>query len=160
LRILHNSKFSRHTKVFCRELYIVSNNKNNQEIPMDNLRRRFFMAVTHCTGESAVKPRLAYAWIEHLDAIDTEQLPVTIQKEFESLRTAMYKDIPMSGEHIARASVRKMSQKQAAEHTRRIAEISREILTQQFAETISEAEARVNPASDASYTRQTDTMLN
>jgi hypothetical protein len=127
---------------------------------MDILRRRFYMAVTRCTGEHAVKPRLAEAWIEHLDTIKTEQLPEYVQNDFKILRVAMYAHAPMSGEHTARASVRKMSQKQAAAHTLRIADIFRELMNVQFAETIRAAEAQVNPTAEAGFSPQTETLLN
>lgn len=127
---------------------------------MDILRRRFFMAVTRCTGEHAIKPRLADAWIEHLDLIDADSLPPRLQQEFRRLRAAMYKELPMPGEHTARASIRKMSQKQAAGYTQRITDLFRELMTEQFSEQISKAEQQVNPAAEATYSPPTETMLN
>ena len=74
---------------------------------MDNLLRRFFEAVSLCTGERAIKPRLADAWVQHLDAVDPGRLPAGLRVQFRQLRTAMYREQPMPGEHAARASVRK-----------------------------------------------------
>ena len=127
---------------------------------MDILRHRFYMAVTRCTGEHAVKSRLAEAWIEHLDTIETEQLPEYVRNEFKILRGAMYAHAPMSGEHTARASVRKMSQKQAAANTHRITHIFRELMNVQFSETIRAAESQVNPTAEAAFSPQTETLLN
>jgi hypothetical protein len=94
---------------------------------MDVLSNRFFLAITLCTGDGAIKPRLSQAWIEQLDEISPAELPSSIRKDFLHLRKAMYAEIPLANEHAAQASIRKLSVKQAVEHTRVITAMFREL---------------------------------
>lgn len=82
---------------------------------MRELCNRFFLAITLCTGEQSVKPRLAQAWIEQLDAVDPSSLPSSVRDDFQLLRDTMYAESPLPEEHAAHASVRKMSARQAAD---------------------------------------------
>ena len=129
---------------------------------MDKLLRRFFEAVSLCTGAQAIKPRLADAWVQHLDAIDPGKLPPGLRVKFRQLRTAMYREQPMPGEHVARASVRKMSQKQAAEHTRTIAAIYSELTRIQFENQspVTQPASQGTTASDSDYDAGNETLLN
>ena len=94
---------------------------------MHALSNRFFLAITLCTGDGAIKPRLSQAWIEQLDEISPAELPPSLANDFLNLRKAMYAETPLANEHAAQASIRKMSVKQAVEHTRIIAVIFREL---------------------------------
>jgi hypothetical protein len=94
---------------------------------MNALSNRFFLAITLCTGDGAIKPRLSQAWIEQLDEISPDELPSSLAKDFLHLRKAMYAEIPLANEHAAQASIRKMSVKQAVEHTRIITVMFREL---------------------------------
>jgi len=57
---------------------------------MNTLSNRFFQAITLCSGDRAIKPRLTQAWTEQLDEISPAELPGSIRKEFLRLRKAMY----------------------------------------------------------------------
>ena len=96
---------------------------------MNALSNRFFLAITLCTGDGAIKPRLSRAWIEQLDEISPAELPSSLAKDFLHLRKAMYAEIPLANEHAAQASIRKLSVKQAVEHTRIIAVMFRELVS-------------------------------
>ena len=90
---------------------------------MTEITRQFFQALSVCVGDESIKFRLACAWETYLDKIDCEDLPQPVPAEINQLREAMYKEKPGGGEHPARASVRKMSARDAAECTRTIASI-------------------------------------
>jgi hypothetical protein len=96
---------------------------------MKPLSKRFFLAITLCTGDQAIKSRLAQAWIDQLDKINPAELPCSIRKDFVTLRKAMYAETPLPTEHAAQASIRKMSVKQAVEHARTITGIFRDLVS-------------------------------
>jgi hypothetical protein len=96
---------------------------------MNALSNRFFLAITLCTSDRAIKPRLAQAWIEQLDEITPAELPSSIRKDFIQLRKCMYAETPLANEHAAQASIRKISVKQAVEHARVITAMFRELAT-------------------------------
>lgn len=90
---------------------------------MTKLTQQFFNALSICVGEQPVKRRLASAWVTHLDGINSQELPQVVRREFHKLRAAMYTELPRPGEHAADASVRKMSARSAAYHSRTIVSI-------------------------------------
>jgi hypothetical protein len=96
---------------------------------MKPLSNRFFIAITLCAGDQAIKSRLAQAWLEQLDEINPAELPRSIRKDFINLRKAMYMETPLRTEHAAQASIRKMSVKQGVEHARTITAIFRDLVS-------------------------------
>jgi len=95
---------------------------------MLKLSDRFFRALCLCAGDKDVKTRLADAWVNYLDDLTSAHLPDAAQHEFTRIHVAMHGVDAMPEEHPARAAVRKMSAAQAADCTRGIAAIFRELV--------------------------------
>ena len=66
----------------------------------------------------SVKDRLADAYATHLIQVDVEDLPESLRDDFECLCQAMRREQPLPRESAIRASVRKMSNEEAARHAR------------------------------------------
>jgi hypothetical protein len=95
---------------------------------MTSIIDRFLAAVHCCSNPEPVKNRLAQAWLECLDPIDTSELPEEIRPDFIGLRSAMYDRKPLSFENAPLASVRKMSMAEAAAHIKAIVTLYTELL--------------------------------
>lgn len=94
---------------------------------MRQISDRFLAAVKRCVGPDPVKQRLYDAWTHELEDIGISELPRQLRAEFRVLRRAMNTAQPQPHESAARASVRKMSAKQAARHTTRILQLSQDL---------------------------------
>jgi hypothetical protein len=103
-------------------------NNKNKGLLMTSITDRFLAAVHCCSSSESVKTRLAQAWLEYLDPIDTRELPEEIRKDFIGLRSAMYDRKPLSFENAPLASVRKMSTAEAAAHIKAIVTLYTELL--------------------------------
>ncbi len=82
---------------------------------MTNHVDRFFAAVTVLAGDGPVKQRLIRAYTDNLADIDEDELPVALKERFAEARRRMHSVAPLNGEGPIRASVRKMSTKEASE---------------------------------------------
>ncbi|MBK9253179.1 MAG: hypothetical protein IPM70_15510 [Proteobacteria bacterium] len=87
-----------------------------QEISMDNLLELLQQATVTLSQGGAIKDRLAEAYAAYLIQIDSEDLPENLRAEFNALCTAMRRERPQPRESAIRASVRKMSNDEAARH--------------------------------------------
>jgi hypothetical protein len=67
-------------------------------------------------SDGSIKDRLAVAYAAHLQHLDLEQLPAEQRISFDALRAAMNRALPLPRESMVRASVRKMSNEEAAQH--------------------------------------------
>lgn len=90
---------------------------------MEFLTSRFLAAVSICSGELAIKQRLARAWMEYLDDINADDLPQSQRQAFVELRDAMYARKPLPDESAPCASIRKMSTQQVVSYTNLIVAI-------------------------------------
>ncbi len=70
---------------------------------------KFHSATVELAGAGPIKRRLFGAYVNHLAAIDSEQLPKEIRDDFSSFTRAMRSVRPLPGEDAVRATVRKMS---------------------------------------------------
>ena len=127
---------------------------------MQQLYNRFVQAITLCTGDRAIKPRLAQAWIEQLDDINPSKLPRPIRKDFERLRSAMYVETPLSDEHAAQASVRKMSTRQAAAHAATIVSMFRDLVSINNVSAQITRRSEPGEKADISYEHDNSQLLN
>ncbi len=127
---------------------------------MQQLCNRFFQAITLCTGDRAIKPRLAQAWIEQLDDISPSKIPRSIRKDFEYLRSAMYVETPLANEHAAQASVRKMSAQEAAAHTATIVSMFRALVSVNNVSAKITRRPKLGGKADISYERDDSQLLN
>jgi len=90
---------------------------------MDNLLDLLQQAAVTLSQDGAIKDRLAEAYASHLIQIDSEDLPEQLRSEFESLCAAMRRERPLPRETAIRASVRKMSNEEAARHAAAVVKI-------------------------------------
>jgi len=83
---------------------------------MDNLLDLLQQATITLSQCGSVKDRLADAYATHLIQVDVEDLPESLRDDFECLCQAMRREQPLPRESAIRASVRKMSNEEAARH--------------------------------------------
>jgi len=83
---------------------------------MDNVLDLLQQATTTLSQGGSIKDRLADAYATHLIQVDVEDLPEALRDEFECLCQAMRREHPLPRETAIRASVRKMSNEEAARH--------------------------------------------
>lgn len=76
-----------------------------------------FQAAMHVlVGGGPVKQRLLEAYRNHLGALRDQDLPLALHDRFATLKAAMHEARPTSGQTAPEASVRKMSERDAADH--------------------------------------------
>lgn len=75
---------------------------------------RFFAAVSVMAADGHIKQRLVRAYEENLQSIEEGALPSPARKPFAELRRMMRCVAPLNGEGAIRATVRKMSIRDAA----------------------------------------------
>lgn len=103
-------------------------NNNNKGSVMTSISECFLAAVHCVSNPEPIKNRLAQAWLEHLDSIDSGQLPEEIRANFIGLRNAMYDRKPLYFESAPLASIRKMSTLEAATHVQTIVTLYSDLL--------------------------------
>jgi hypothetical protein len=97
---------------------------------MPDLAKRFEAAVSALVGEGSVKDRLVAAYSEHLDDVESSELPQAVRTAFEELHTALHAVTPTGGEPCVRATIRKMSKLQVGNHARTIVSLYAELICQ------------------------------
>lgn len=90
--------------------------------------QRFAAAVQALIGDGPVKQRLAEAFAEHLADLTDAEIPAPIRREFGELQEAMSRTTPVGSETRVRASVRKMSPDEAANHAATIVKLYVELM--------------------------------
>ena len=95
---------------------------------MPYLAERFEAAVSALVAEGSVKDRLSAAYLEHLDDLETSELPQGLQTKFDDLHTALHTVRPIGREPCIKATIRKMSRLQAGNHARTIVSIYAELI--------------------------------
>ena len=90
--------------------------------------QRFAEAVHALIGDGPVKQRLAMAYASHLADLADAELPAALRREFEELQTAMTRVAPFGTVTRVRASVQKMSPKEAAGHAATILKLYVELV--------------------------------
>ncbi len=88
---------------------------------------RFYAAIAVLAGHGHIKQRLIRAYEENLDAIDEDELPVSVRQAYSDLRQSMYRVAPLKGESPISASVRKMSPTDASDCASQVVELFREL---------------------------------
>jgi len=81
---------------------------------MDNALDLLQRAITTLAQGGSVKERLADAYARFLIQIDADELPESLSDDFLALCAAMRREQPQPNESAIRASVRKMSNDEAA----------------------------------------------
>jgi len=95
---------------------------------MPDLAERFEAAVSALVGEGSVKDRLLAAYSEHLDGLETSELPRELRTTFEHLHMALHAVESTGGQSCLRASIRKMSMQHAGNHARTIVSLYAKLL--------------------------------
>jgi hypothetical protein len=95
---------------------------------MPYLAERFEAAVSALVAEGSVKDRLSAAYLEHLDDLETSELPQGLRTKFDNLHTALHAVTPIGREPCLKATIRKMSRLQAGNHARTIVSIYAELV--------------------------------
>ena len=95
---------------------------------MPYLAERFEAAVSALVAEGSVKDRLSAAYLEHLDDLETSELPQGLRTKFDDLHTALHEVRPIGREPCIKATIRKMSRLQAGNHARTIVSIYAELV--------------------------------
>jgi hypothetical protein len=95
---------------------------------MPYLAERFEAAVSALVAEGSVKDRLSAAYLEHLDDLETSELPQGLRTKFDNLHTALHAVTPIGREPCIKATIRKMSRLQAGNHARTIVSIYAELV--------------------------------
>ena len=83
----------------------------------------FHAALRVLVGTGPVKQRLVDAYRHHLASLREHDLPDAVRDSFVALRAAMHEAPATGGLTAPEASVRKMSEKDAAEHAARLLEM-------------------------------------
>jgi hypothetical protein len=81
---------------------------------MNSAWEHFFAATAVLASAGSIKHRLAEAYRAHLEDLDQDELPKEIRDEYSTLTTSMCRVRPMRGETAIQATVRKMSDHEAA----------------------------------------------
>jgi hypothetical protein len=97
---------------------------------MLNYAERFEAAVDFLVSDGPVKQRLAQAYSDYLEALQDQDLPVSVRNAISELHAAMHRVAPMGKESCVKASVQKMSPREAAGHAEAIVRIYVQLLTQ------------------------------
>lgn len=90
---------------------------------MPNHVDRFVAAVSVLCGHGNIKQRLVSAFLDNLEPIENDELPIAVQQAFIDLKSHMSRVAPLNGEGHIRASVRKMSIVEADECAQMIVEL-------------------------------------
>jgi hypothetical protein len=87
---------------------------------MSSAWEKFFNAAQTLSAAGPIKRRLALAYGTHLISVQGDELPREIREEFLALESSLSSVPPLRGETAVQASVRKMSDHEAALHALRI----------------------------------------
>ena len=80
----------------------------------------FLSAAQQLSSAGPIKQRLAIAYTRHLSTISCDEIPREYREEFMAIGSSLSKVTPLRGETAIQASIRKMSDFEAAGHAQRI----------------------------------------
>jgi len=87
---------------------------------MSSAWEKFFSAAQTLSAAGPIKRRLATAYGTHLASVQYDEIPREVRDEFLALGSSLSSVPPLRGETAVQASVRKMSDHEAAMHALRI----------------------------------------
>ncbi len=99
---------------------------------MNSSWENFFSATQTLSAAGPIKQRLAVAYGTHLAAVRSDEVPREIRDEFLALVSSLSSVCPQRGETAVQASVRKMSDHDAATHALRIVNLMGSIVRLQL----------------------------
>lgn len=89
---------------------------------MGNMLEHLWAAIFLLVSAESIKRRLVSAYSSHLSEIDQSELPSEVRDEFKDIVKSISRVKPMRGESAVQATVRKMSDAEAARCASRIVE--------------------------------------
>ena len=95
---------------------------------MSPFAERFAAAIQILIADGPIKQRLAAAYSEHLAEITEADLPPLLRRDFADLQAAISRVSPAGYETRVRASVQKMSPKEASGHAATIVKLYVELM--------------------------------
>jgi hypothetical protein len=87
---------------------------------MSGLADRLAAALGTLVGDGTLKERLIRAYADHLESLAEAELPVQARSDFAHLAAALTRVAPMGSETRVRASVQKMSSREAVSYAQAI----------------------------------------
>jgi hypothetical protein len=87
---------------------------------MNSAWEYFLNAAQLLSSSGPIKQRLATAYTKHLAAVSSDEIPREYREEFIAIGSSMSAVKPLRGETAVQASIRKMSDFEAAGHALRI----------------------------------------
>ena len=96
---------------------------------MLNPAHRFHAAISVLCGHGELKQRIVTAYQDNLAQIEDKELPPNVRQSFAELRDLLSRVAPLNGEGAVRASVRKMSVKEADRCARMMAQLHFDIMS-------------------------------
>jgi hypothetical protein len=97
---------------------------------MSYLAERFEAALLALIGDGPIKQRLNAAYSEHLEDLEEAELPAALRGAFSELNAALNRVAPIGKETRVKASVQKMSFREAGAHAATIVELYSELIRQ------------------------------
>lgn len=82
---------------------------------MTSLSDRLEAAALALSTSDAIKDRLHAAWSSHLADLELRDFPREVREEFEELTRALNRERPLHGDTALKASLRKLSNAEAAQ---------------------------------------------
>ena len=89
---------------------------------------QFHAALLVLAGNGHVKQRLVKAFEDHISHVPDDDLPVPLRESLADLKREVHRVSPLNGEGPIRASVRKMSLKEAGECAGRVGSLYADVL--------------------------------
>lgn len=90
---------------------------------MNSAWEHFLYAAQTLSDAGPIKRRLVNAFSAHLASVPTDEVPREVRDDFQALSASLSSVKPLRGETAVQASVRKMSDHEAAAHALRIVNI-------------------------------------
>ena len=81
---------------------------------MTSLSERLEAAALALSGPQGIKERLQAAWGKHLADLELRDFPREVRDDFEAMRDALSRERALPGDTILKASLRKLSNDEAA----------------------------------------------
>jgi hypothetical protein len=83
---------------------------------MQNVLDQLQQATMVLSQDGPIKDRLVDAYTRHIESIDAGDIPERYRSQFVELHAAHHRERPLPRESVVRASVRKMSNEEAARY--------------------------------------------
>ena len=104
-------------------------NTDTKAPSVSSFAERFAAAVQVLIADGPIKQRLAAAYSQHLADLTDAELPPALRRDFAELQAAISRVAPAGHETRVRASVQKMSPREASDHAATILKLYVELVS-------------------------------